>query len=80
MSAPHTNGHSASDPLNGTSAPSEGLGTLDVITEAEALRTVLHEAASRVSRLLAALKLQRKQQRTLRVAMESLRQLKHFAP
>ena len=80
MSAPHTNGHAAGDSLSNTPAPAEGLGTLDAITEAEALRTVLHEAASRVSRLLAALKLQRKQQRTLRVAMESLRQLKHFAP
>ena len=56
MSAPHTNGHAAGDSLSNTPAPAESLGSLDAITEAEALRTVLHEAASRVSRLLAALK------------------------
>ena len=80
MPVPHTNGHSAGDPSNGAAAQAEGLSQLDAITEAEGLRTVLHEAAGRLSRLIAALKLQRRQQRTLRVAMESLRQLKHLAP
>ena len=80
MSVPRTNGHAAEDPLSSTPAPAESLGTAEVITEAEGLRTLLQEAGGRLTRLITALKLQRKQHRTFRAAMESLRQLQHLAP
>ena len=51
-----------------------------MIAEADGLRTLLQEAGGRLTRLITALKLQRKQHRTFRAAMESLRQLQHLAP
>ena len=80
MPVPRTNGHAAEDPLSNTPAPAESFGTAEVIAEAEGLRTLLQEAGGRLTRLIAALKLQRKQHRTFRAAMESLRQLQHLAP
>jgi hypothetical protein len=50
-----------------------GLGSL--IAEAEALRTLIHEAGTRTARLLAALKQQRRQSQAVRAAVASLRQL-----
>jgi hypothetical protein len=46
-----------------------------LIEDAEQLRASLHDAGVRVSRLLAALKQQRRQSRALRSAMASLQQL-----
>ena len=51
------------------------VGLSDVIAEAEALRDLLHDACARTSRLLAALKQQRRQTRAVRQAMESLQQI-----
>ncbi len=48
----------------------------DVIAETEALRSVLHDAGARATRLIAALKLQRRQSRAVRAAMQSLQQLR----
>src|ERR1700722_6549049 len=48
----------------------------DVIAEAEALRTVVQDANARTTRLLAALKHQRRQRRAVRGARQSLQQLR----
>jgi len=50
-------------------------GIAEVIEEAEQLRTLLQEAGVRLSRLLAALKQQRRQSRAVQQAMASLKQL-----
>jgi hypothetical protein len=47
----------------------------ELLTEAEALRTLLHEAAGRANRLTLALKHQRRQSKALRAALASLRGL-----
>jgi hypothetical protein len=47
---------------------------VEVIAEAEALRDLLHDAYARTSRLLAALKHQKRQARAVQEAMRSLRQ------
>ena len=47
----------------------------DVLAEAEALRDQLHDALARLSRLLAALKLHRRQAKAVAQAMASLKQL-----
>ena len=49
---------------------------LDSLAEAEALRSLLHDAQFRLSRLLSALKQQRRQTRALHTAMDSLRNLR----
>jgi hypothetical protein len=70
------------DPGNGSaSMPSPALSRsdsdeLDPLAEAEALRALLHDAQLRLSRLLSALKQQRRQTRALRSAMDSLRNLR----
>jgi hypothetical protein len=51
------------------------IGLNEVIAEAEALRDLLHDAYGRTSRLLAALKLQRRQAKAVQQAMQSLKQL-----
>jgi hypothetical protein len=47
----------------------------DLIAEAERLRDQLHDALARLSRLLAALKLHRRQAKAVQQAMQSLKQL-----
>jgi hypothetical protein len=47
----------------------------EVIAEAEMLRGLLHDASSRVDRLLAALKHQRRRSRAVQQAMKSLKDL-----
>jgi hypothetical protein len=69
---PNGNGNDA-DEHGRSSTPSNGI--VDLIADAEALREVLHEAAGRTGRLVAALKHQRRQERAVRTAMASLRQL-----
>jgi hypothetical protein len=49
---------------------------LDPLAEAESLRALLQDAQLRLSRLLSALKQQRRQTRALRTAMDSLRNLR----
>lgn len=61
-------------PRNGTPSPERpGIDTL--IAEAEALRSLLHDAAARAHRLLGVLKQQRRQGRALKSAIASLRDL-----
>ncbi len=70
------------DPRNGppgippTSLSSSEAEPLDPLMEAGALRSLLHDAQLRLSRLLAALKQQRRHNRALRAAMDSLRGLR----
>ncbi len=71
---PSTNG-SHRDRTPPAEAPPAPGGLADVIAETEALRDLLHDAFSRSSRLLAALKLQRRQTKAVAMAMASLRQL-----
>jgi hypothetical protein len=71
VSTTQSNGDHRTRPIE---APAPGiLG--DVLAEAEALRDVLHDAFSRTSRLVAALKLQRRQTKAVAQAMASLKQL-----
>ena len=56
-------------------APPPG-GLADVILEAEALRDLLHGALTRTTRLLSALKLQKRQTRAVQQAVASLNQLR----
>jgi hypothetical protein len=51
---------------------------LDVLAEAEALRGMFQEALARTSRLISALRQQRRQERAMRSAMNSLRRLQQF--
>jgi hypothetical protein len=72
MPAPHTNGQGPPEGRDGATPPSSHL---DPIAEAETLRGLLHEAASRSARLVAALKQQRRHFRAVQQAAQSLRQL-----
>jgi hypothetical protein len=75
MPAPQSNGPSSDNGhANGGSEP-ERWGIAEVIAETEALRNVLHDAAGRTARLLAALKHQRRRSRAVQQAMQSLRGL-----
>jgi len=70
------------EPRNGppgvppTSLSSTDAEPPDPLMEAEALRSLLHDAQLRLGRLLAALKQQRRHNRALRAAMDSLRGLR----
>jgi hypothetical protein len=68
----HSNGPGPPEGRDGADQPGR---VLDPITEAEVLRGLLHEAASRSGRLVAALKQQRRQTRAVQQAVQSLRQL-----
>ena len=68
----HANGQG---PPEGRDAVNQPGSILDPIVEAEALRGLLHEAASRSARLVTALKQQRRHTRVLQQAVQSLRQL-----
>ncbi len=61
-------------------APERGGTLAGLVAEAEAIRGLLHDADTRLARLLAALKHQRKQSRAVLAAMASLRQLQHLTP
>ena len=65
------------DPPNGGNGSPQPprYGIDELIDDAEQLRASLHDAGVRVSRLLAALKQQRRQSRALRSAVASLQQL-----
>ena len=70
MPSPSPNGHPPPKPPDG--APPDLLG------EAEAVRDLLHDAAARLGRLVAALRQQKRQTRAIRQAVESLRGLPPF--
>ena len=53
-------------------------GPPDLLAEAEAVRDLLHDAAARLGRLIAALRQQKRQTRAIRQAVESLRGLPPF--
>jgi hypothetical protein len=74
MPSPTNNGHSPESRVRDPQL--EKWDFEDVIAEAEALRTVVQDANARTTRLLAALKHQRRQSRAVRAAMQSLQQLR----
>ena len=75
MPPPPTNGHPPPD--DRVRDPQvEKWDFEDVIAETEALRSLLQEASARTTRLLAALKHQRRQSRAVKAAMQSLQQLR----
>jgi hypothetical protein len=74
VSTTQSNGDQHRDRTRPIEAPAPG-SRGDVLAEAEALRDVLHDAFSRTSRLVAALKLQRRQTKAVAQAMASLKQL-----
>ena len=74
MPAAQPNGRSADNDRPQPLQP-ERCGIEEIITEAEALRTLLQEGGIRVARLVAALKQQRRQSRAVMAAMASLRHL-----
>ena len=75
MPIPLTNGHRPDEDRRNPPAP-ERPGLEELITEAEALRTQLVDAAQWTARLVGALKQQRRHSRVLRTAIDSLRELK----
>ena len=84
MTKPHNDGHGNGHPAprpapasEGDRAPNgTGLGAL--IEEAQALKTVLHDAYARTSRLVAALRQHRKQSRLVQSTLASLKQLQQI--
>ena len=74
MLNPSTNGHRPDEDRR-TPAP-ERPGLEEMIAEAEALRAQLADAVQRATRLLVALKQQRRNSRVLRSAINSIRELK----
>jgi hypothetical protein len=76
----HLNGHaaplSASASEGGRAPNGTGLGAL--IEEAQALKAMLHDAYTRTSRLVAALRQHRKQSRLVQSTLASLKQLQQI--
>jgi hypothetical protein len=62
---------------NGDATPP---ATFDLLAEAEEIRGLLHDAQSRLARLIGSLKQFRRQSRAVRAAVESLRDIPHLAP
>lgn len=75
MPAPQSNGHSTDNDRPSDNTEPERWGIEEVIAETETLRGLLHDASVRTSRLLAALKQQRRRSRAVQQAMQSLKQL-----
>ena len=67
-----SNGHAPRDERPEGQSPG---AFADLLSEAEALRAVLHDALGRVNRLFATLKQQRRQARAVEAAMATIRQL-----
>jgi len=78
MPAVTPNGRNPDDHLSPQQPEHSGIE--EIIVEAEALRVQLQEASVRTSRLIAALKQQRRQSRAVMAAMASLRQIGHLTP
>ncbi|HEV3117807.1 MAG TPA: hypothetical protein VGY58_12185 [Gemmataceae bacterium] len=85
MPARHPNHHASQDnpgngsvpgsPDNGSADSGRGPNILELLAEAEQLRSVLQDASTRLSRLINGLKQQRRQGRAMQAAMQSLKQL-----
>ena len=75
MTNPPTNGHRPDEDRRNAPAP-ERPGLEEMIAETEALRAQLADAVQRATRLLVALKHQRRHSRVLRSAINSMRELK----
>jgi len=75
MSASHPNGNASDTPPQ---PQADRCAIPELIAEAEALRGLLQDASARASRLLAALKQQRRQSRVVQQAMQSLQRLQHL--
>lgn len=74
MPTPSTNGQRSEDPR--PQDPGErNNGLIDLFAETEALRTLLSDALSRTSRLLAGLRHHKRQAHAVQAAMASLRKL-----
>jgi len=77
MPTPQANGHATNGtPNTGAGRGERGLTIIELIEEAEGLRTVFADASTRLARLLAGLKQHRRQSRAVEVAMQSLKRLK----
>ena len=77
MPVQQSNGHGPNGTSGTTTAGQERGGTIiDLIAEAEELRTVMLDASARLTRLLSGLKQHRRQSRAVQAAMHSLKQLK----
>ena len=74
MPPPSNNGH-PSDERSPVSTDRTG-GIEELLSEAESLRQSLSEASARATRLVAALKLHRRQSRVVEAAVSSLRDLR----
>jgi hypothetical protein len=74
---PTRNGPRADSPA---SLSADNGGPTDLLSEADAIRVTLQETCGRLGRLVAALKLQRRHDRALRAAVDSLRQLPPLLP
>jgi hypothetical protein len=75
MPAPPPNAPTPDHGRSPGSTEPERWGIAEVIAETETLRSLLHEAAARTARLLAALKHQRRRSRAVQQAMQSLKAL-----
>jgi hypothetical protein len=73
-----TKGHAASPGSTNDDHATNGTGLGALITEAMALKDVLHDAYHRSARLVGALKRQRKQSRLMASTLNSLRQLQQL--
>ena len=77
MPAQQPNGHGTNGTSETDAARQERGGSIvELITEAEELRTVMLDASARLTRLLSGLKQHRRQSRAVQAAMHSLQQLK----
>ena len=76
MPAPQSNAHPAHHTADTSAHSQRSPSIVDLIAEAEELRTVVLDASSRLSRLLVGLKQHRRQSRAVQAAMQSLKQLK----
>ena len=75
MPSPPSNGHRPDGDRHDPAPPARP-SLEELIVEAEAIRTHLADAVQRASRLVSALKQQRRHSRVLRTAIDSLRELK----
>jgi uncharacterized protein YlxW (UPF0749 family) len=76
MPSPNSNHPSAASNHDNDSASSErGANIVELLAEAEQLRSILQDATARLSRLMNGLKQHRRQGRAMQAAMQSLKQL-----
>jgi hypothetical protein len=75
MPIPRPNALPSPGPGPAPAGQADGVASYDPLAEAETLRDHVHNALARATRLVAALKHQRRQTRALNAAVASLRQL-----